>query len=304
MTPVAASDLIPVIFAVLRDAFFDNGATPKAFPLRDKRNTQDDPLDEHIHKVLTADPRLAGETHCSKAPGPLITPDMVILRTALCEGVLRSSLRSDLSRIVGLEVKKLERERSGAVGRNSGLDYNTTPPCGTVRVYDRYSKPLDIRGFYLFVCQEPVPAHPGQFRLTALILCDGDLLNADFEFYLSIVGLRTKQIDLGTYRDGANRIRPMLIFANPLGVSTLDHQVTLIHTRPDLERAFPGLLLAGRIKRTTREAGLATFYCYRMQADLAAGHAPFDLTDPFPTPVRTEATRGRGRFRIAIEPAD
>jgi hypothetical protein len=304
MTPATATDLTPLLFVVLRDAFFDNGPTPKAFTLRNKMNTQDDPLDEHIHKLLTADPRLAGETHCSKAPGPLITPDMVILRSALCEGVLRTSLRSDLTRIVGLEVKKLERQAGGAVARSSGLDYNTTPPCGTVRVYDRNSKALDIRGFYLFVCQEAVPGPPAQCRLTALVLCDGDLLNADFEFYLSIVGLRTKQIELGTYRDGANRSRPMLIFANPLGVSPLDHQATLIHPRPDLEEQFPGLRLAGRIRRTTHEGGLATFYGYRMQADLAAGQAPFDLTDPFPTPVRTEATRGRGRFRIAIEPAD
>jgi hypothetical protein len=301
--PPRTTDLIPAIFRVLREAFFTPGAVPIAFALRDKRNTQDDPLDERIHEVLAHDEDLCRDTHCSKAPGPLISPDVVVLRPELCEGTLRSALRADLSRIVGVEVKKLERH-GGTVARASGLDYNTTPPCGTVRVYDRTSQPLDIRGFYLFVCQEPSAGRPGHFTLTAMVLCDGDLLNADFDLYLSIVGRRTKQIELGTYKDGANRTRPMFIFANPLGVRTLDHQATLIHPRADLEDHVPHLQRVGIIRRTTGQGAQATFYCYRDRADITEGYLPFDLVDPFPSPKRTAATQLRGRFRIAIQPAD
>jgi hypothetical protein len=301
--PARTTDLTPAIFRVLRGAFFTTGAVPIVFPLRDKKNTQDDPLDERIHEVLAHDEDLCRDTHCSKAPGPLISPDLVVLRPELCEGALRSALRADLSRIVGLEVKKLERD-GRKVGRASGMDYNTTPPCGTVRIYDRSSQPLDIRGFYLFVCQEPSAGRPGHFTLTGFVLCDGDLLNADFDLYLSIVGKRTKQIELGTYKDGANRTRPMFIFANPLGVPTLDHQVTLIHPRGDLEDEVPALRRVGVIKRTTGQGVQATFYSYRDRDDIAAGHEPFDLVDPFPSPSRTVATQSRGRFRIAVQPAD
>lgn len=302
-TPAPPSDLTPGVFLALRSAFFAPGPVPAVFPLRDKRNTQDDPLDEYIHQVLETDDRLATGTHCSKAPGPLISPDLVVLRPELCEGALRSALRSDLSRIVAIEVKKLERS-GRMVARASGLDYNTTPPCGTVRVYDRSGEPLDIRGFYLFVCQEPAAGRANHFTLTAMVLCDGDLLNADFDLYLSIVGRRTKQIDLGTYADGANRTRPMFIFGNPLGVDLLDRHVTLIHPRADLAERVPALRQVGRIRRTTRRGEAAMFHCYRAAIDVPAGAGPFDLIDPFHVPTRTEATQARGRFRIAVQPAD
>lgn len=301
--PARRSDLTVDFFLVLRKAFFDDGSIPKSFKLRDKRNTQDDPLDEHIHEVLSGHETLSVDTHCSKAPGPLITPDLVLFRTDLCDGALRGTLRSDLDRIVGIEVKKLERH-GATVARASGLDFNTTPPCGTVRVYDRNNQPLDIRGFYLFACQEPVRGEPGTFKLTAMVACDGNLLNADFDFYLSIVGTRTKEIGLGTYQDGANRTRPMLIFANPLGVSQLDHRATLVHPDDDLHNQFPELGRVGTIGRTTRQGGSATFYCYRARADMPDEWTPFELVNPFPSPVRTERTHGRGRFRIAIVPVD
>jgi len=186
--------------------------SPPPFPLRDKRNTQDDPLDEHISGLLARG--LSEQATCLKAPGPLITPDMVILRPDQCDGLPRDVLASDLTRVVALEVKKLERTGAGSVARTSGLDYNTTPPCGTVRVYDRAGQPLDVRGFYLFVCQERAEASSGVCRLSALALCDGNLLNADFNYYMSIVGERRKKISLGTYGDGVDRTRPMLIFSN------------------------------------------------------------------------------------------
>jgi len=62
---------------ILRSAFYGVGAGPKPYRLRDKRNTQDDPLDEYVHRLLSR--ALAGDVTCLRAPGPLITPDLVIL---------------------------------------------------------------------------------------------------------------------------------------------------------------------------------------------------------------------------------
>jgi hypothetical protein len=296
------TDLTAATFLVLREAFFEPGPRPRPFLLRDKRNTQDDPLDAHIHQLLSE--RASPDIYSFPAPGPLITPDLVVLRPELCDGVPRAALRTDPSRIVGIEVKKLERQPGGSVARASGMDYNTTPPCGTVRVYDRFSRALDVKGFYLFVCQEPVEGHAGEYKLTALALCDGDLLNADFSFYLSIVGERTKKTGLGTYRDGADRNRPMLIFVNPLGATLLDNQVTLVHSRPDLEAEVPELRRVGLIRRSVPDALPAAFHCYRVHADVPEEHQAFEADDPFPTPTRTDKTQPRGRFRLEIAPAE
>lgn len=300
------TDLSIETFLALRNRFFDAGAVPKSYSLRDKLNTQDDPLDEYICKVLEAD--LRDGIEIAKASGPLITPDMAIFRSALCNRAPREELRVDSTRIFGLEVKKLERQGSGGISRASGMDYNTTPPCGTVRVYDRAGDILDIKGFYLFVCQEPVPAEQQTYRFTALAFCDGDLLNDDFDYYLSIVGQRTKEIGLGTYGDGANRVRPMIIFSNPLGASFLDHQSTLIHARADLQANYPTLRHIGTIERSVpgeadADPEIRTFHCYRDYRDAPESTGPFHVRDPFPTPKRTEKTISRGRFIIRIQPS-
>src|SRR5438128_1715060 len=127
------SDLTAEIFLALRGAFFGDNLAVEPFELRHKRNTQDDPLDEYIHSLLSS--RLGQEISSLKAPGPLITPDLVVMRPAMCEAISRLALAVDLTRIVGIEVKKLERTPGGAIARAGGLDYNTTPPCGTIRVY-------------------------------------------------------------------------------------------------------------------------------------------------------------------------
>lgn len=294
-------DLATEFFFLLREIFFDSSGQPTTFSLRDKGNTQDDPLDEYIAEVLSE--RLENGIESVKAPGPLITPDLVVYRPGQCNSVPRDVLKTDVSRILAVEVKKLERTVSGGIARSSGLDYNTTPPCGTIRVYDRQSRVLDIRGFYLFVCQEPVKPGSGEYKLSALVLCDGNLLNEDFEYYLSIVGRRSKEIDLGTYADGANRVRPMLIFSNPLGFSELDHAATLIH-RSDYPVQTSRLRIIGVIKRTTRNGQVNSFTCYRLTGDVAGDMKEFEMVDPFPTPARSQKTVQRGRFRVHIHPSD
>ena len=304
MNDEVQTDLSVETFLALRNRFFDSGTAPKSFSLRDKLNTQDDPLDEYICQALETD--LPNDIEIAKASGPLITPDMAIYRSALCDRVAREELRAASTHIIGLEVKKLERQHSGSIARASGMDYNTTPPCGTVRVYDRAGDTLDIKGFYLFVCQEAVPSESQSYRLTALTLCDGNLLNDDFDYYTSIVGQRSKEIGLGTYGDGANRVRPMIIFSNPLGASFLDHQSTLIHVCSDLETKYSTLRRIGTIERTVPGNGkreIRTFHCYRDHRDSSDTCRPFKVRDPFPTPKRSRKTTARGRFVIDVQPS-
>ena len=61
-------------------------------------------------------------------------------------------------------------------------------------------------------------------RVKAVV--DGNILNDDFNLYLSITGERTKRIGLGTFSDGVDRARPMLIFANPDFVLYRDTQIS------------------------------------------------------------------------------
>lgn len=288
------SDLTVAAFQALRNRFFDQQGKPIPFALRSKLNTQDDPFDEFLATdVLTGLPGV----QCVKATGPLITPDMALYRPDQIKGLEYGRLDNDLNRLVAIEVKKLERTSQGGVARASGLDFNTTPPCGRVRVYNRDERPITIRGFYLFVCLETTP---GGNILTALALVDGDLLNTDYDLYMSIVGEREKRINLGSYGDGADRARPMLIFSNPLGVSELDHAVTLVHPSGDLADGGSPLKKIHEIRRRTREGGANRFFAYRDKRDAPATAQATLLDDPFPTPEREAKTRPRGRFRLPI----
>ena len=259
------------------------------FRLRDKRNTQDDPFDEFLAEDVLSD---LEDISCIRAPGPLITPDMVLYRSG---GKIDRA--DDTGQIAGIEVKKLERTAQGSVARASGLDFNTTPPCGRIRVYDAEAAPLDIRGFYLFVCLEPLPRTSDRVILSAFALVDGNVLNEDFDLYLSITGERTKRIGLGTYSDGADRARPMLIFANPLGISHLDRAATLIHADGALSESFRDLTPVFTIRRSVSGDEARVFSCYRDRRD-APGEPLQELADPFPMPARDTRTRPRGRFTL------
>jgi hypothetical protein len=289
------SDLTIEAFLILRDAFFNETGVPIPFSLREKRNTQDDPLDEYIASIL-AD-RLTNAS-CQKSPGPLISPDLVIYRQDACESLPSELLKDDLSRIVAIEVKKLERSTRGRIARATGLDYNTTPPCGTIRIYDRNDQTLNIRAFYLFVCQEITD--DGKPFLSALTLCDGNVLNEDFDLYLSVTSQRQKDVGLGTYGDGANRNRPMLIFANPLGATQLDHSSSLV-SKVDVSGVDSRVSLAYHLNRSTPDGSLKRFFIYRKAEDIPSDWKVQDLLDPFPQPAsRVSVTQARGKFRLPI----
>ena len=292
-------DLATEAYLALRTLFFDASGIPVPYFLRPKENVQDDPFDELVVKRLSQH-FVAHEVDIGviRSPGPLISPDLLIYRPSLMTPLGYASSPTDPTALLAIEVKKLERTSTGKVARASGMDYNTTPPCGTVRIYSADGSSVDVRSAYLFVCQE---SHESDrhFALSALTLCDGNALNDDFELYLSIVGRRFKQIGLGTYGDGVNRVRPMLIFGNPLGCTLFDRCAMLIHERPDLATAFTTLKMAGTFTRSPKQptAEDRTFYCYRDRRDVADAEL-FQLDDPFPTPVRSTTTQRRGRFQL------
>jgi hypothetical protein len=210
----------------------------------------------------------------------------------------RDVLKSDTTRIVAIEVKKLERMK-GKIARASGMDYNSTPPCGTVRIYDSHDRPLDVRGFYLFVAQEKLPKG-NKTILSALALCDGDALNDDFDYYLKITGQRTKEIGLGTYGDGINRVRPMLVFSNPLGAFQFDHAATLINQQ---ETTDDRIGLVFRLRRSANKGKFREFFAYRKTSDIQPDWSVEVLDNPFPQPEnRVETTQSRGKFVVPISP--
>jgi hypothetical protein len=292
---MSLSDLTVEAFLILREAFFRVDGSPIPFALREKHNTQDDPLDEYITAILKS--KLI-DALCQKSPGPLINPDLVLYRPDECRHTSPPNLREDVAKIVAIEVKKLERGENGQIARASGLDYNTTPPCGVIRVYDGDDRPLDIRGFYLFVCQER--NLEGHAFLSALALVDGNVLNDDFDLYLRITSQREKEVGLGTYGDGANRNRPMLIFANPLGASQLDRASSLVSGNA-ATGSDQRIGLVYRIKRQTLANTWHEFSAYRQASDIPANWTVEELIDPFPQPAsRISATQARGRFRLPL----
>ncbi|CAO3375351.1 hypothetical protein [Azospirillum argentinense] len=272
---------------------------PKPYVIRDKKDTPDDPLDEMIAARLAE--TLAPGMAASKATGPLITPDMALYRPGLCDGVPAAAISSDLRRAVGIEVKRLKPTRNSDMARMSGMDFNSTPPCGTARIYTMADQPIDIRSFYLFVFE--CGDGSDQRQVTMMTLCDGNILNEDYNLYLATTGTRTKQIGLGTYRDGANRVRPMMIFANPFTADVLFGKVSLVHCRGDLEREFPTLFNLGRVSRTRHDGTISHFFVYRHVNDVPLGDNGFgEVLDPFRTPDRRAETAQRGRFKIDVKP--
>ena len=233
---------------------------------------------------------------CQRSSGPLISPDMAVYNPKI--DVHGSNDMSSPSAIIGIEVKKLERASNGGISRASGMDYNSTPPCGKIRVYTAKDEPLAIKGFYLFVCLEISPS--GRQYISAMCLCDGSILNDDFDLYMRITGSREKGINLGTYGDGANRNRPMLIFANPLGSKLLDGKITLV-SGLDLGRKVGNIELAWRFIRQDTSGLMHVFYVYMDSRDIPENHAVSDVFEPFQLPQRrVSETQGRGKFRLNI----
>lgn len=200
--------------------------------------------------------------------------------------------------VIGIEVKKLERGITGKIARSTGLDFNTTPPCGKIRIYTESDSELIVKGYYLFACLEL--NENGLYYVSALSLCDGSILNDDFDLYTEITGSREKEINLGTYGDGANRNRPMLIFSNPLGAEILDHKITLI-SELALSTELGNIDLAWHFVRADVNNNRHRFYVYMDRRDIKPDHVVKEIVEPFPKPKkRIEQTQSRGKFKLTI----
>lgn len=155
--------------------------------------------------------------------------------------------------------------------------------------------PLAIRGFYLFLCQDE--NDNGTYSLSTLALCDGNILNEDYELYLKITSQREKEVGIGSYGNGANRMRPMLIFSNPLGFDKLDHNCTLIGQR-DLG-ADARIKIIYRLYRTVPKGDPKVFFAFRKRKDVPNDWNIEEYVDPFPVPAkRNPQTQRRGKFKV------
>jgi hypothetical protein len=292
---VRPGDLPAIAFTILSERFFDDQGRSVPFQLRDKRNTQDDPFDEYVTDLLREE--LPKEVLVLRADKPLVSPDAVIARPEEYELLKAGGADYDPRAIFGLEVKKVDLGRNGKPARSTGLDYNSTPPCATVRVYAEDGSEVRIPGFYLFVALEG-NEEGGAVRVHSMVLVAGAVLNKDVDLYDRITGTRTKEIGLGTYGDGANRVRPMLLFSNPLGWDWMLGAATLINERNDLADEQP-LVHVRDMTRVVSPGVFELFHCYR----LAKLSPPVEETarDPFPQPAkRREETAQRGRFEIDL----
>lgn len=296
--PARPADLGGAVFAALAAEFYMPGGEPIAFNLRDKRQTQDDPFDEHVGIVLKQ--RLPDEMRVFLSGKPLVSPDLVVARPEETRVLLHGGGELDSRHIIGIEVKKLDWAASG-IGRRSGMDYNSTPPCATVKIEADNGRLLRVAAFYLYVVLRPIA--DGQIAVNSLALVSGAALNEDVNLYDEITGIRQKKIGIGSYGDGIDRQRPMLVFANPLGWPWLVGHATLLHPTQGLE-SEQNLKMRRRMYRITREGESREFFCYRIAGEMPEGLEP-DIIEPFPTPAnRKTETIQRGRFSIslAVEP--
>ncbi|MFD8383200.1 hypothetical protein ACFV2X_32620 [Streptomyces sp. NPDC059679] len=292
---VRPGDLPAIAFTILSENFFDHEGRPVPFRLRDKRNTQDDPFDEYVTDLLREE--LPKEVIVLRADKPLVSPDAVIARPEEYELLRTGGVDYDPRAIFGLEVKKVDLGRNGKPARSTGLDYNSTPPCATVRVYAEDGVEIRIPGYYLFVALQG-DEEGGTVRVHSMVLVAGAVLNKDVDLYDRITGTRIKEIGLGTYGDGANRVRPMLLFSNPLGWEWMLGAATLISERNNLADEQP-LVHVRDMTRAVSPGVFELFHCYR----LAKLSPPAEETahNPFPQPEkRKEETAQRGRFEVDL----
>lgn len=173
----------------------ENGGIP--VKLRAKRlvgTVQDDPFDYWMQdEIKHALPSSFEVAHS----GSLTTPDIVVRDRAT-------------GRIVGIEVKKLIRQRNGRDPRGMTLDYNSCLPCGSTMVKVG-SETVVVPCFYIFALLSP-----DSRRIVSLIILDGDFLNYDFDLHKEAKYSNYTEYNHGPYGEGSVRHRKMYTYPNPL----------------------------------------------------------------------------------------
>ncbi|MGW5700915.1 hypothetical protein [Amycolatopsis japonica] len=286
-------DLAAACFSILADAFFDEAGEPLPFSQPDKKDTQDDPFDVLVRNIL--DERLPQGVSVLSSGKNLVSPDLVVARPEETSLLIKGGWDLDPRHIVAIEVKKVKPAKDGKSGRAGGMDYNSTPPCSRVRIYAKNKQPLVVPSFYLFALHVP---HGNQYLVRSLALVSGSALNQDARLYESRTGIRKKSINLGTFGDGLDRERPMLVFANPLGWKWMSGTATLIHERDDLADE-QDLSRAREVIRNAFDGSRHSFWAYRRNDGRTTSETP--AVDPFPTPKnRSVETSPRGRFVVDL----
>lgn len=110
-------DLAAASFVALRNSLAEPGGAPLPFTLRPKASTQDDPFDVYLCERLEK----AFPGRVQGAPGPLISPDMVVVAAEVEPNAVTTL---DTTQACGIEVKRFKKLSS----RSTGMDFNTTPP--------------------------------------------------------------------------------------------------------------------------------------------------------------------------------
>lgn len=293
-------DLSFVVFKVLTDFFFDDEGEGVNFSLKNKKNgKQDDPFDEKIIEILSKG--LPANTQCVASTGKLISPDLAVMVKNATAAKL-----PHLETCLGIEVKKLQKGKTGKSPRASSMDFNSTPPSPLVKVYSSSGEELLIHCFYLVVSLSE--SKPKKYKLESMCLCDGKAINDDVKLYNIITGKRKKSIDLGTYGDGANRNRPMMLFGNPLSQDSSLGKSLLIHSNDFECGGEDRVVKVGGFKREIFQKfegdiepqgkEFNEFYYYGLEK-----HYKFEkiTKSPFKAPLnRTEDTIQRGRFLLPI----
>lgn len=293
-------DLAAEVFTAVVTTFYDESGAPRPFHLLPKADVQDDPFDRYVIGALQD--RLPSGMKVLTS-GRLVSPDLVVARPEETRVLIEGGRDLDERRIIAVEIKKLKPTPSGGSARASGLDYNSTPPCAVVTVTSADGSPLRIPAFYMFAL---LSAAGEEQTPTALALVTGAALNQDRSIYDAATGQRQKNIGLGTYGDGLDRVRPMFVFSNPLGWTWMLEEPTLLHERDDLEGEQPSLVRVREVERIERDsAGLEiarhTFWAYRVRRAEREYSRLDKVTEPFPVPAnRSTATNARGKFSVDL----
>ena len=248
-------DITPVIFlGFCKMIFIDESGEFLREPvltLDPKITTQDDPFDRWV--VRTIEQMGLPDLKVFSA-GPLTHPDTV----------LRYKSENGEYSYLGLEIKKLNADARGNDPRGMTLDYNSTIPCGTFRVYKSSGEHLDVKGYYFYALLDHL-VDQLERRIYTFVLCDGDLLNDDVELYVRSKTANISEYGHGPYGEGSIRKRAMYLYPNPLNskIPELARQVSLIHASPNLEMTYPELVLTHTINRKKTDGTEGRFHIYK-----------------------------------------
>lgn len=163
-------------------------------------------------------------------------PDIVITETSYIEGYELKSARS----------------------RNAQVQYNSTPPCGTMSYGNRR-----IKGFYVFADYN-LDTSQEVGHLQDLVIVDGDFINSD---YALVERHRTDYEPCGSYGDGRIRHRRMYHFPNPM--SLLESGILLVSKDSNLEAQFSEFVKLHLINRLDRADVKNVFYVYAHKSLMA-----------------------------------